>query len=132
MSLFRRIALPILLATIWIGFSEFLRNELLLKSYWVTHYEKLGMVFPSEPINGAFWGLWSFLFAIAIFVISRKFSLIQTTLLAWYSGFVLMWVVLWNMSVLPVGILWFAVPLSMLETFVAALIIDKVTGDFQA
>jgi hypothetical protein len=48
MDLFGRI-LPILLATIWIGIAEFIRNELLVKSYWTTHYEKPGLSFPSEP-----------------------------------------------------------------------------------
>jgi hypothetical protein len=128
----RNTVLPILLATIWISVSEFFRNEVLLKSYWVEHYEKLGIVFPSEPINGAIWGLWSLLFAIAIFIISRRFSLLETTLLAWFVGFVLMWVVLWNMNVLPLGILMFAIPLSVVEAFLGALIIDKFAGTKQS
>lgn len=121
----KKTVLPILLATIWIGISEFVRNEFLVKSYWINHYEQLGLVFPAEPVNGAVWGLWSLLFAIAIFVISKKFSLVQTTLLAWFVGFVLMWVVIGNMGVLPAGILVYAVPLSLLETLVAAVIIRK-------
>lgn len=116
-----------MLATIWISISEFVRNEFFVKSYWTSHYEQLGLVFPSEPINGAVWGLWSLLFAIAIFIISKKFSLAQTTLLAWFVGFVLMWVVVGNMGVLPAGILVYAVPLSLLETFVAAVIIRRLS-----
>jgi hypothetical protein len=103
------------------------RNEFIVKSYWTGHYEKLGLIFPSEPVNGAVWGLWSLLFAIAVFIISKKFSLLQTTLLAWFVGFVLMWVVIWNMSVLPDGILFFAVPLSLLEAFVASFIVKKLS-----
>jgi hypothetical protein len=71
--------------------------------------------------------LWFLLFAIAIFVISKKFSLVQTTLLAWFVGFVLMWVVVGNMGFLPAGILVYAVPLSLLETFIAAIIIRKLS-----
>lgn len=119
--------LPILLATIWISISEFVRNELLLKSFWLDHYQKLGLVFPSEPINGAVWGLWSLLFAISIFIISKKFSLVATTLLSWFVGFVLMWVVIGNLNVLPYGILLYAIPLSLLEAFVAAFIIKKLS-----
>jgi hypothetical protein len=118
---------PVLLATIWIGISEYVRNEFLVKSYWTGHYEQLGLVFPAEPVNGAVWGLWSLLFAIAIFVISKKFSLVQTTLLAWFVGFVLMWVVVGNMGFLPAGILVYAVPLSLLETYVAAVIVRKLS-----
>jgi hypothetical protein len=123
----KKTLLPVLLATIWIGFSEFMRNEFLVKSYWIGHYEQLGLVFPAEPVNGAVWGLWSLLFAIAIFIISKKFSFVQTTLLAWFVGFVMMWVVIGNMGFLPAGILVYAVPLSLLETFIAAMIIRKLS-----
>jgi hypothetical protein len=97
-----------------------------LKSYWTDHYESLGLVFPSEPLNGAIWGIWSLFFAIAIYVISRKFSFIQTIFIAWFVGFVLMWIVLGNMGVLPLGLLYLAVPLSILEVFIAALIMVNV------
>jgi hypothetical protein len=121
----KKTLLPILLATIWIGISEFVRNEILLKTYWTGHYEDLGLVFPTEPINGVVWGIWSLCLAIAIFIIAKKFTLIQTTLLSWFVGFVLMWLVIGNMGVLPYGILPFAVPLSLLEAFLASFIIKK-------
>lgn len=121
-----RTGAAVVFATIIISVSEFVRNEFLLKSYWVDHYAGLGLVFPSEPVNGAIWGFWSLLFAIAILLISRRFTLAQTTGLAWFVGFVLMWVVTANMSVLPLRILVFAIPLSILETFLAALVITRV------
>lgn len=123
MKFLKKTILPVLLATFWISISEFVRNEFLLKSYWTVHYEKLGLVFPSEPVNGAVWGFWSLLFAIAIFIISKKFSLWQTAFLSWFVGFVFMWVVVWNLGVLPAGILVSAVPLSLLEAFLASWII---------
>ena len=122
----KKTILPVLLATIWISISEFLRNEVLFKSYWIEHYASQGMEFPSEPINGAMWGLWSLLFAISIFVITRKFNVLESSILAWVFGFVMMWVVLGNLSVLPFGLLLYAVPLSMLEVFLAVWIIKKV------
>lgn len=128
MTFLKKTVLPIILATVWISISEFLRNELLIKSYWTDHYEEMGLVFPSDPINGAIWGLWSLLFAVAIFIISKRFSLVQTTLLAWFTGFVLMWVVVGNLGVLPGRVLYVAVPLSLLEAFLAALIIRKLAA----
>ena len=116
-----------MVATVWIGISEFVRNEFLLKSYWTGHYQEMGLVFPSEPVNGAVWGLWSLLFASVIFILSKKFTLLSTTLLSWFVGFVLMWVVIGNLGVLPAGLLYAAVPLSLIETLLAAVIIVKLS-----
>lgn len=127
MNTLKKTIAPILLATIWISLSEFIRNEYFVKNYWTEHYNNLGLVFPADPINGAFWGIWSLLFAIAIYIISKKFSLLETTFLSWFTGFVLMWVVVWNMGVFPLGILVIAGPLSILEAFVASLIIKKLS-----
>jgi hypothetical protein len=126
MKYLKNTILPILLATIWISISEFARNQLLFKSYWTDHYMNLGLTFPAAPVNGAMWGVWSMLFAIFIFIIAKKFTLLQTTFIAWLAGFVMMWVVIGNLDVLPYGLLWFAVPLSLLEAFIAAWIIKKL------
>ena len=126
MNIVKSTVLPILAATIWISISEFVRNEFLVKTFWTNHYSGLGLTFPSEPVNGAIWGLWSLLFAITIYIISKKFTLIHTTLLSWFVGFVLMWVVIGNLNVLPYGILPWAIPLSLAESFVAAWIIKKL------
>jgi hypothetical protein len=122
----KKTILPVLLATIWISISEFVRNEFLVKALWVNHYQSLGLIFPSAPINGAVWGLWSLIFAISIFIISKKFSLVETTLISWLYGFVMMWVVIGNLNVLPEGLLIYAIPLSLLEAFVATWIVKKV------
>ena len=116
-----------LLAAIWISLSEFFRNQVLLKSYWIKHYETLGLKFPSEPVNGAMWGVWSLLLAVAVFIMAKKFTMLQTTFLSWFAAFVLMWVVIGNLGVLPYGILFFAVPLSLLESFIATIIIKKLS-----
>jgi hypothetical protein len=126
MNIIKKTILPILLATVWISISEFVRNQFLLKSYWIDHYENLGLVFSSKPLNGAIWGLWSLCFAIAIYVIAKKFSIWQTTFLSWFVGFVLMWLVIGNLNVLPFGILFAAVPLSLVEALIATIIIKKL------
>ncbi|MCB0657589.1 MAG: hypothetical protein KDC57_15690 [Saprospiraceae bacterium] len=123
--MFRLKLLPVLLATLWISLSEFVRNEYLLKSYWTSHYSQLGLTFPSAPVNGAIWGVWSLVFALVIFVLARKFSQWQTTLLAWVIGFVMMWLVIGNLAVLPFGILPAAIPLSLLEAFLATWIVRQ-------
>jgi hypothetical protein len=124
MKTLRHIVLPVVLATAWVGISEFVRNQLLFTSFWVEHYHRLGLVFPSAPINGAIWGVWSLLFAVSIFVVTRRFSRLESTLLSWLYGFVMMWAVIGNLGVLPYRLLIFAVPLSLLEAFLAVLIVD--------
>ncbi len=119
----KKTVLPILFATIWISISEFVRNEFIVKTYWTEHCKSLGLIFPDEPINGAIWGLWSLLFATAVFIIAGKFSLLQTTFLSWFVAFVMMWVALGNLGVLPFRLLYVAIPLSLLEAFIASLII---------
>lgn len=126
MTFFKKTVAPVFLSGLWISFSEFVRNELLFKSFWVEHYRGLGLEFPSDPINNALWGIWSFGFAATIFIISKKFSLVHTTLIAWLAGFGLMWIVTGNLGVLPYKILYGAVPLSLLETFLAAWICRRM------
>jgi hypothetical protein len=125
MKYFKTSILPVFLATAWISISEFARNEFLVKSMWIRHYQNLGLAFPDQPVNGAVWGAWSLMFAMAVFMIARKFSLLQTTIISWFFAFAMMWVVLGNLSVLPAGLLWYAIPLSMIESFVASLIIKS-------
>lgn len=126
--MFKKVILLILVTSLWISLSEFVRNEYFLKHLWTGHYENMGLTFPSEPVNGMIWGLWSLLFAIAIYLISRKFSMTHTFLLSWFVGFVLMWVVTANMGVLPMEILVYAIPLSLLEAFIATYLIFKISG----
>ena len=127
MPFIKKIVLPILVATLWISLSEFVRNEWLLQSYWFNHYNNMGLQFPAEPLNGAIWGLWSICLAIGIYLIAKKFSLWATTVIAWLMAFVLMWLVTGNLGVLPFPILLFAVPLSILEVLLAVLIIKKLS-----
>lgn len=98
---------------------------MLLKTSWIDHYSSLGVIFPEKAINGALWGLWSLLFAIAIYFISSKFTLLETAFLSWFVAFVMMWVVIGNLGVLPLKILWIAIPLSIVETYVATWIIKR-------
>lgn len=127
MRFLRNAVLPVFVSGIWISISEFFRNEFLFKSYWIGHYGKLGIAFPAAPVNGAVWGIWSLVFAATIFVLLKKFTVVQTTLLSWFTGFVLMWLVTGNLGVLPCRLLYFAVPLSLLESFVAVLLVKKLT-----
>jgi heme-degrading monooxygenase HmoA len=122
---FRTETLPILLAAVWIGVSEFFRNQFLLKSLWVNHYDNLGLTFPSDPVTGAVWGIWSLMLSVAIFYLSKKFTLWQTTFLSWFTAIAMMWLVLGNLNVLPHRLMLYSLPFSILETFVATWIVKR-------
>ena len=125
MDNFRKIFIPIIVTGIWVNISETVRWIFLIKAFWVKHYNNMNLVFPNNPINGMVWMVWGFLFAAAIFILSRKFKLLQTTFLSWFIIFVMLWIVLWNVNMLPMGMLVFVVPLSLFETFIGALICKK-------
>jgi len=118
--------LTVLLVGIWVGMCEFVRNQFVLRSVWQNHYQALGLEFPSSPANGMMWMVWSFLMAGTAFAISRRFSLWQTTFIAWVMGYVMMWVVIWNLSVLPLGILPIAIPFSFVEALGAAFLCRRL------
>jgi hypothetical protein len=118
--------LSIFLAGLWINLSEFLRNEVLLKSHWQEHFAGLNLSFPSNPINGIVWVIWGFLLATAIYSFSQKMSTAQTFLWSWTMGFLMMWLVVGNLLVLPFSILIYAIPLSLLEIGLALWIIRKL------
>ena len=117
--------LSIIIAGIWITVSEFVRNELLFKGYWLDHYRAMGLEFKTLPLNGVFWMIWSFALAYLIFRLQKKFSAVETILLAWLAAFVMMWLTIYNLQVLPLTLLIFAVPLSLFEVAVATFIISK-------
>lgn len=119
----KKTILPILLSTINISLFEFIRNDVFLKNYWVEHYQNMGIEFPSAPINGAVWGIWALCFSISIYIISKKFTLFQSLGLAWFYGFILMWLVTGNLGVIPFKILVYAIPASILEVYISTWLI---------
>ncbi|MCB9179012.1 MAG: hypothetical protein H6590_06280 [Flavobacteriales bacterium] len=117
--------LAILIATVWISIHEFVRNQLVLADHWAEHYAAMGLAFPSAPVNGAVWGIWALVLVIAIHFLARRGGLLETAAIAWIMGFVLMWLVIGNMGVLPLCILPVAVPWSMVEVIGAVYIVQK-------
>lgn len=121
----KKTLLPIALAGIWITISEFARNEILFKTYWVSHYSSLGLKFETLPLNGFLWFAWSICLAYLVFRLLEKFSFEESVALAWLPSFLMMWITIYNLQVLPLPLLVYALPLSLIEVLVAAFIINK-------
>lgn len=122
----KKITLAILLSGLWLNANEFLRNEIVFKNLWINKFDNLNLTFPSQALNGIMWIIWGFIFCASLTLLLEKFSCIKSSIITWLLGFVLMWIVCWNLNTLPTKILFFAVPWSLAEVYIAALISKKL------
>lgn len=118
----------ILVSGLWIAVSEFLRNEVFLKSLWVSHYDFLSLEFKTTPSNGMLWAVWSFLLASLLFSLLEDINFKKALTVSWIFSFVMMWIVVFNLQVLPLSLLLIAVPLSALEIWVAGMIMLRLSA----
>ncbi len=125
-------AWQILLVAVWINISETIRWMLYSKSKFEALYQSKGLVLPNGPIHLILWIIWGVIIASFAFVLARRLSLLHATLLSWLAAFVTTWIILWNFDILPLGMLWVVVPISLFEIFVAALISVKLQGQGSA
>jgi len=126
MIYFKKTILPIILIGLWINISVTIGWMLILEGYWIEKYQSLNLVFPTGLINNITWMIWGFMLATIIFILSKKFCVIHTTFLAWFVAFVMMWTIVWNISVLPTGMLLFNIPFNLTVTYIGALISKKL------
>ncbi len=125
MSHLKKTILPILLTGIWINISITIGWILILESYWIEKYQSLDIIFPTGLSNNIVWMIWGFMLATLTFILLKKFTVLHTAFLAWFVAFVMMWVVVWNVGILPTGMLLFNIPYSLLVTFIGVLICKK-------
>jgi hypothetical protein len=121
-------AWQILLVSMWINISETIRWMLYSKPKFDALYQSMGMELPKGPIHGILWMIWGIIVASLVFVLSSKLTLLHASLLSWLAVSFTTWIVFWNMGILPLDMLWVAVPSSLVEIFVAALISIKLQG----
>jgi hypothetical protein len=72
------------------------------------------------------WVVWGFVFSACPVALRQKLSYMETRLVGWVMGFVLMWIVIGNLQVLPLRILPLAVPWSMVEVGLAVFLAQKI------
>jgi hypothetical protein len=125
MANFKKAIWQILLVSLWINFFETLRWMLFAKPDIDMHFKAINLVLPNEPVNNILWLIWGIIIAVMIFIISKKFKVLQTTFIVWIIVYVTHWIALWNFSVLPINVLWLAVPLTFINIFVGALICGR-------
>jgi hypothetical protein len=124
----RKFCLAVVVSGVWMNLSEFVRNEFVIKHVWVKGFEEIGLSFPSAPINGVVWVIWTFIFCAVLTVLNMKFNALKSTVICWVTGFGLLWIAMWNIGILPKGLLYWAVPWSFVEVYVAAFICNRIVG----
>ncbi len=125
MANFKKTIWHIFLVSLWINIFETLRWILFAKPVIDNHFKAANLVLPSEPVNNILWLIWGIIIAAMIFIISKKFKVLQTTFIVWVIVYVTHWIALWNFSVLPLNVLWLAVPLTFINVFVGSLICSR-------
>jgi hypothetical protein len=125
MAIVNKAIWQILLVSIWINISETLRWILFAKPDIDIHFKAANLILPNEPVNYILWFIWGIIIAVMIFIISKKFKVLQTTFIVWIIVYVTHWIALWNFSVFPINVLWLAVPLTFINIFVGALICSR-------
>jgi hypothetical protein len=125
MANFKKTIWQILLVSLWINIFETLRWILFAKPDLDMHFKAANLVLPNEFINIILWLIWGIIIAVMIFIISKKYKVLQTTFIVWITVYVMHWIALWNFAVLPINILWLAVPLTFINVLVGALICNR-------
>lgn len=126
MANFKKAIWQILLVSLWINVFETLRWMLFSKPDIDMHFKAANLVLPNGPMNNILWLIWGIIIAIMIYIISKKYKVLQTTFIVWITVYILHWIALWNFSVLPINILLLAVPLTFINVFVGALICKRL------
>ncbi len=121
-----RTVVAVLAITAWISVHEFVRNQVVLVEHWTAHYAGLGLAFPAAPLNGAVWGLWALLFAVAVVWLAQRYTLWAVGLTAWGVGFGLLGGGIGNPGGAPGGLLPVALAWSLVEAFGAAWIAHRL------
>ena len=128
MTYFKKTILPILLIGLWINISITIGWMLVLESYWIEKYQSLNLIFPTGLITNITWAIWGFMLATVIFILSKKLTVLQNTILSWFVAFGMMWVIVWNIGVLPTVMLLFNIPNTLFITFIGAVISKKLNN----
>jgi len=112
----------ITILSVWINVAETIRWIVFAKPYFVSHYQKMNIEPPSGLLYLIIWFVWGVLLALLVYIISRKFSLIETTIIVWLSVFSGIWIMLFNQSLVTFPILFAIAAFCFIEIFIAVLI----------
>ncbi len=112
----------IIIISIWINLAETLRWILFAKPYFINHFQNRNIEPPGGPLYLIIWIVWGILLSLIIFIISKKFSLLKSTLIIWFAVFSGIWIMLFNLKVITIPILLILMSFCFMEIFIGTLI----------
>ena len=119
---FKKAIWQVIILSIWINLAETIRWIAFSKPYFVNHTQNMNIEQPSGPLYLIIWFVWGVLLALLIYIISRKFSFIETTIIIWLSVYSGIWIMLFNQSLVTFPILIAIAAFCFIEIFVGSLI----------
>ncbi len=112
----------IIIISIWITIAETLRWILFAKPYFIKHFQNRNIEPPGGPLYLTIWLVWGILLSLIIIIVSKKFSLLKSSLIIWFTTFSGIWIILFNLKVVSVPILLILMTFCFIEIFIGALI----------
>jgi hypothetical protein len=112
----------VIIISIWINAAETIRWILFAKPYFIKHFQDRNIEPPGGPLYLIIWFLWGILISVIIFNISKKFSLLNSTLIIWFAVFSGIWIMLLNLKVITIPILLILMSICFIEILIGVLI----------
>ena len=122
MKYYQKTIWQIIIISIWINIAETIRWILFAKPYFIKHFQNRNIEPPGGPLYLTIWLVWGIILALIIIIISKKFSLLKSSLIIWFTTFSGIWIMLFNLNVVTVPILFILMAFCFIEIFIGVLI----------
>lgn len=113
------------LAILFVCFSEFFRNDVILKEDFILLHNKNIIDHFTMDFSLLIYIVWSLFFVFILAVISERFNFYESLILSWLMIFVMMCFYFISLNLLSFNILFYTIFLGFFETLVVLLILKK-------
>lgn len=112
----------VIIISIWINAAETIRWILFAKPYFLKYFQNRNIEPPGGLLYLIIWLVWGILISVIIFNISKKFSLLKSTLIIWFAVFSGIWIMLFNLKVITIPVLLILMSFCFIEILIGVLI----------
>ncbi len=112
----------VIIISIWINAAETIRWILFAKPYFLKYFQNRNIEPPGGLLYLIIWLVWGILISVIIFNISKKFSLLKSTLIIWFAVFSGIWIMLFNLKVITIPVLLILMSFCFIAILIGVLI----------